>query len=112
MLVDKNKEKCCPNSFCGKDFTASGSLTFFVELLIVQQIKKFFAKTGFYNDIQHRHDRDSKCERICDIYDGELYKNLTRHPNVLSHPQNISFTWNTDGVPISSHLTFLYGLYI
>ena len=52
MLVDKNKEKCCPNSFCRKDFTVSGSLTFFVEVPIVQQIKRFFAKTGFYNDIQ------------------------------------------------------------
>ena len=92
MLVDKNKENCCPNSFCRKDFTASGSLTFFVEVPIVQQIKKFFAKTGFDNDIQHRHDRDSKSERICDIYDGELYKNLTRHPNVcLEHRRSTNF---------------------
>ena len=47
MLVDKNKEKCCPNSFCRKDFTVSGSLTFFVEVPIIQQIKGFSQRQGF-----------------------------------------------------------------
>ena len=114
MLVDKNKEKCCLNSFCRMDLTASGSLTFFAEVSIVQQMKRFFAKTGFYNDIQHHHNRDSKCGQICDIYDGKLYKELSKHSNVLTCLRNISFTWNTHGVPIFTdrYLFPLWPLYL
>ena len=36
---------------------------------------------------------------IEDIYDGTIYQNLITN-GLLSNPNNISFTWNTDGVPI------------
>lgn len=107
MLVDKKHDKISSNSFCREDFSVSGSLSFFVEVPIMEQVKKLFSKTGFYNDIQFRHNRDKKGrDRICDIYDGELYKKLSRHPEVLSSPQNISFTWNTDGVPVFKSSNF------
>ena len=107
----RTRKSVCPNSFCRKDFTVCGSLTFFVEVPIIQQ--RFFAKTGFYNDIQHHHNRDHKCGQICDIYNGELYKGLSKHPNVLSRPQNLPFTWNTDGVPIFKSSNFsLWPLYL
>ena len=113
MLVDKRNDRICPNSFCRRDFSVSGSLCFFVEVPMVEQLRKLFSKSGFYQDIQHRHNRDSKTNRICDIYDGELYKKLSKYPNVLSCPQNMSFTWNTDEVPvfILNHQTFHCGLY-
>ena len=47
MLVDK-KDKHCPNSFCLKDFTVLGSLSFFVEVPIMEQLRKFYSKPGFY----------------------------------------------------------------
>ena len=113
MLVDKKDDKHCPNSFCLKDLTVSGSLSFFVEVPIMDQLKKLYSKPGFYEDIQHRHNRDNKNNRICDIYDGELYKKLSKHPNVLSCPHNISFTWNTDGVPVFKSSNFsLWPLYL
>ena len=50
---------------------------------------------------------------ICDIYDGELYKKLLQHPEVLSSPHNFSFTWNTDGVPVFKSSNFsLWPLYL
>ena len=47
MLVDK-KDKHCPNSFCLKHFTVLGSLSFFVEVPIMEQLRKFYSKPGFY----------------------------------------------------------------
>ena len=47
MLVDK-KDKHCPNSFCLKDFTVLGSLSFFVEVPTMEQLRKFYSKPGFY----------------------------------------------------------------
>ena len=112
MLVDKNNlEKFCPNSFCRKDFSVSGSLSFFVEVPIMDHMRKLFSKPGFYNDIQFRHNHDKRGDRISDIYDGELYKKLSQPPNVLSSPESISFTWNTDRSPFLNHQTFHSGLY-
>ena len=74
----------------------------------MEQVKKLFSKAGFYNNIQFRHNHDKKGrDRICDIDDGKLYKKLLRHPEVLSSPQNISFTWNTNGVPVFKSSNFL-----
>lgn len=114
LLVDKNnRDKFCPNSFCSKDFSVSGSLSFFVEVPIMDQLRKLFSKPGFYNDIQFRHNRDKKGDRISDIFDGELYKKLSQPPNVLSSRDSISFTWNTDGVPVFKSSNFsLWPLYL
>lgn len=63
MLVDKNNhDKFCPNSFCRKDFSVSGSLSFFVEVPIADQVRKLFLKPGFYNDIQFRQNRCKRSE--------------------------------------------------
>lgn len=113
MLMDKNNEKVCPNSFCGKDFSVSGSLSFFVEVPIFVQLQKLFSKAGFYHDIQYRHHRHRESDQICDIYDGELYRKLSQYPYVLSSPHNISFTWNTDGVPVFKSSNFpLWSVYL
>ena len=47
------------------------------------------------------------------IYDGELYKKLLQHPEVLLSPHNLSFTWNKDGVPVFKSSSFsLWPLYL
>ena len=46
------------------------------------------------------------------IYDGELYKHPAG-PEVLLSPHNLSFTWNTDGVPVFKSSNFsLWPLYL
>ena len=37
---------------------------------------------------------------IEDVYDGELYQQLSKEGGFLSNPSNISFLANTDGVSI------------
>ena len=112
VLMDKNNhEKFCPNSFYRKDFSVSDGLYFFVEVPIMDKVRELFSKPGFYNDTQFCHNRDKRGDRISDIYDGELYKKLSQPPNVLSSPESISFTWNTDRSPFLNHQTFHSGLY-
>ncbi|CAD6229558.1 GSCOCG00012107001-RA-CDS, partial [Cotesia congregata] len=39
-------------------------------------------------------------ENKSDIWDGEIYKNLSSPNQFLSNRNNISFTWNTDGIDL------------
>lgn len=39
-------------------------------------------------------------DNVEDIYNGEVYKRHASGDGLLDNPHNISFTWNTDGVPI------------
>ena len=63
MLVDRKHDKICPNSFRRKDFSVSGSFSFFVEVQIMDQAKKPFSKPGFCNDIQF--SSQSRQKRLC-----------------------------------------------
>ena len=38
-------------------------------------------------------------DEISDITDGEMYQTLVRS-GLLSNPDNLSITWNTDGIPV------------
>ncbi|CAB4028732.1 Hypothetical predicted protein [Paramuricea clavata] len=51
--------------------------------------------------LQHRFSRKKVCnDAIEDVYDGKLYKEFFRPGAFLSHPHNISFLGNTDGVAL------------
>ena len=90
----------CPNGGCLKDLTKKHSLAYFVEIPIVQQLKTFFSRPTFHDDLQYRFKRKKKCrDNIEDVYDGKLYKELSAN-GLLSCKDNISFLMNTDGVPV------------
>lgn len=46
--------------------------------------------------------KKKKNDGIEDIYDGQIYRKLSEPGGPLSEdfPYNISFTWNTDGIPV------------
>lgn len=51
--------------------------------------------------LNYRFTRDKKDdESMEDVYDGVLYKNLSKPGGFLSNPSNISFLGNTDGVAL------------
>ena len=90
----------CPNRGCLHDLTKKNSVAYFVEIPIIQQLKTFFARPTFYEDLQYRFKRKKKVkDNIEDVYDGKLYKELSAK-GVLSSGDNISFLMNTDGVPV------------
>ena len=88
-------------SICKFDLTPQGSVCFFVEIPIIQQLQDMFLRPNFFDDLQYRFNRRKTCEsNIEDIYDGRLYKNLYKNDGFLSSPNNISLMWYTDGVPL------------
>lgn len=51
--------------------------------------------------LQYRFIRTKKGKStIEDVYDGKLYRKFSRPGGFLSHPHNISFLGNTDGVSL------------
>lgn len=100
--VSRNKptETVCPNGGCLKELTAKGALSYFIEIPIIHQLRTFFSREGFYEEIQHRFSRrKSSDDTITDVYDGVLYKELC-DKGILNCKDNISFIMNTDGVPV------------
>lgn len=54
-----------------------------------------------------------KEENIEDIYDGANYQKHFTDGGLLANKQNISFTWNTDGIPVFKSSKFsIWPLYL
>ena len=91
----------CPNSSCEETFAANDDKPFFIEIPIIDQLKVMFSRKGFYSDLKHRYQRKKRnLSAIEDIYDGARYQSYMQSGKFLSQDHNISFIWNTDGVPV------------
>ena len=79
----------------------------------MDQLQTMFTRSGFYKDLQHRFNRKKQAkENIAYIYDGRLYKSLVRKA-ILSSGNNISFIFNTDGIPVfKSSKVSIWPLYL
>lgn len=65
------------------------------------QIQIFFSQKDFYNKLQRRFLSQPRGQIYEDIYDGKLYRSHAKGPSgLLSSPDNLSFTFNTDGAPV------------
>ena len=86
---------------------------YFLNISIADQIKKLFSRPGFFTSLQHRFTRTISPGYIGDMYDGALYRHLSRPGAFLSYQSNISFQWNTDGVPLFSSSSYsMWPLYL
>ncbi len=64
------------------------------------QIQTLLETPEIQNNINYKQQR-AECDHvISDLYDGEMYKNSSRPGGVLSHPNNLSYIFNSDGSPI------------
>ena len=92
--------KKCPNILCQSEISEQNRC-FFIQLSIIDQLKAMFSQKGFYNDLLHRFSRKKKNnDNIEDIYDGSNYQQHMKDGKFLSRKENISFTWNTDGISV------------
>jgi hypothetical protein len=91
----------CPNRLYKKSLKDIKAKSYFLEIPIESQLRNFFNRPGFTDHLKSRFKR-KQSENIEDIYDGKIYKSMSADGGPLSesHPYNISFTLNTDGVPI------------
>ncbi|XP_044585559.1 exocyst complex component 3-like [Cotesia glomerata] len=81
--------------------------SYFVQLPIISQLQEMYKRQDFYERLQFRFQRPIPLPgTITDIYDGELYREWFNN-GFLSNPNNISFSWYTDGIPVykSSHIS-------
>ena len=103
--VNENN-KVCGNSLCKRTLQKSGSISYFIEIPIEEQIKTLLSRNGFYDSLQYRFTRrNTLISNIEDVYVGNIYKDMVKR-GLLDKPNNISFTWNTDGVPIFKSLIY------
>ena len=82
---------------CG---TERSSKCYFVTLPIKKQIEQMFSRHGFFEAIKHWFYCKVAPDLIADVYDGALYRALSRPGEFLNLAFHISFQWNTDGVPL------------
>lgn len=89
----KLKENYCSNC------KGSDSVEYFLEIPIIPQLLALFKRPNFYNKLNYRFTRQKINENnLEDLYDGKVYKSLPQE--FTKEQSNITFTWNTDGVPI------------
>lgn len=78
------------------------------------QLKKLLETDGIAESLNYRFIRKKINESALeDVYDGMLYKKWSAPGQPLSNPDNISLSWNTDGIPLgkSSHQQ-IYPMYV
>lgn len=103
LTLVSDSSKTCTNALCLRDITKENSKGYFLEISVTEQLKNLFNREGFIDAIKHRFSQVKRNKsNIEDIYDGELYMKLSSNNGPLSelYPYNVSFTMNTDGVPI------------
>ncbi len=103
QLLDSNSSSKCPNPLCGQ---TPKDPPYFLELSLEDQLRKLFERPSFYQHLQHRFNRNKLNTDIEDIYDGKLYRDLSKPNGILSFRENISLLWNTDGIPVFKSSNF------
>ena len=94
-------------NICKAVINSVKDLGYFIHIPISEQIKTLFARKHFYTNLLHRFTRvilNQDCFE--DIYDGLLYKKLMLPNGILNSQNNISLTWNIDGLPVFSSSKF------
>ena len=87
---------------CNVQFDMQKSIecgSYFITTSIKSQLKDLFEN----HNLQEHLVTDRYSQNYCDVFDGDLYKS---HNGFFSNPDNLSFNFNTDGVPVFSSSKF------
>ena len=57
---------------CNQELTSMSKKNFFIEIPIIDQLKALFNRKGFYNDLQHRFNRNDG-QKLSDVYMMEAF---------------------------------------
>ena len=98
----------CHNTACEQDFSSQNK-SFFMELSITDQLKAFFKRNGFYNDLQHRFNHGKQDSNIEDIYDGSRYQQHMKRGSFLAS-KKMCHCYGTRMVPLFlNHQAIVFG---
>lgn len=76
---------------------------------VISQLRALYARQGFREKLNYRFNRIKlNPDNLEDIYDGSIYRQLSEPGEILSDPNNISFTWYTDGVQVFKKSKFSF----
>ncbi|KAK6492328.1 hypothetical protein HHUSO_G4649 [Huso huso] len=101
------KEKKCPqcHSVCNLDNLDEGN--FFISVPLAPQIQCLLEKLDGTDVLSYRMSRKmTNRESICDIYDGECYRQISQPGKILSKPENFSYNFNCDGSSVFNSSSF------
>lgn len=108
-LKETNLQKHYYCSFCTRDLESAEDIcpscprknnSYFVQLSFLEQLREMYKRNGFYTQLQKRFEKiTDPPDIITDVYDGSLYRKWVDN-GFLMNPDNISFSWYTDGVPV------------
>lgn len=77
----------------------SDDVNYFIEVPILSQLETLYKRPDFIEKLNSRFHRNKKNDlNYEDIYDGSVYKSLPER--FLSNRNNVTFSWNSDGVPL------------
>ncbi|XP_054592230.1 uncharacterized protein [Nothobranchius furzeri] len=98
-IKEKNIVQC---TICSAPIEIStlNSASFFISIPIAPQIQTLMENPQIQNSMNYRYQRQQNEHVISDIYDGEMYQNLSKPGGILSDPANLSFNFNSDGSPV------------
>lgn len=86
---------------CKKCQTCDLPISYFIEIPIIAQLIIMFKRQDFFTNLLHKFNRKKiHNDNLEDIYDGQAYRELFDNNGFLSKSTNISFMWNSDGVPL------------
>ncbi len=100
--------KICKN--CNFDLRNYPLKAYFLELPVEDQLRSLMCKPGFYNLKKHLV-QVQKDDVYTDVHDRQQYK----HHKLIqeNRHRSLSFTWNTDGIPLyKSSTTSTWPLYL
>jgi len=111
----RGKETCnvvC--NFCGKVVNNPKGTTYFASLHFEAQLKKLLENDEIASMIMNYRFNRQKLneENLEDIYDGSEYRKLSFPGGILSLPQNFSYSFFTDGVPVGKAKKSLWPIYV
>ncbi|XP_048111205.1 uncharacterized protein LOC125302185 isoform X1 [Alosa alosa] len=101
-----NRKHCVT---CGTAFETDrlNGGSFFLSLPLDSQIQAFLENSDVSSHLNYRFIRTkSNHNAISDIYDGVKYKALAGPGEILSNPNNLSYTFNSDGSPLFKSAKF------
>ena len=108
---NENVVKC---NICDKVVSKAVDAQYFVSLSLESQLQQLLEDDkNAEKIIKHRFTRAKQEEgNFEDVYDGNEYKKLASHGNILSYPQNFSYSFFIDGVAVGKRKKSLWPIYV
>ncbi len=97
---NQRKHYVCSN--CNKTNSTQDlkSQSYFVTLPVDLQVRSLLENDNFRDSLNIRFSRATSENVLRDIYDGDMYKELSHTGGILHNKNNLSYVFNSDGSPL------------